>query len=90
MGKKTKSTDEHDTSTNKYIDTLFGDDKDNQEYNNDIDFYQENEQDDMDDIVFDVQTNLIEYCKTNALDLCEYLDHANIENYIRYVLENRS
>src|SRR6056300_1602280 len=39
-------------------------------------------------LVYTIQNILIDYVENAALDLCEYLDDINLENYINFTLES--
>ena len=41
------------------------------------------------EVTVNIQKSLIDYTKHNGLSLCENLDYNNIENYIKWCLENK-
>ena len=41
------------------------------------------------EVTVNIQKSLIDYTKHNGLSLCENLDYKNLENYIKWCLENK-
>lgn len=41
------------------------------------------------EVTVNIQKSLIDYTNHNGLSLCENLDYNNIENYIKWCLENK-